>query len=118
MNIKKIRQRRQRRTLRVRGALTSAISSKMRVSVFRSLNHIYAQIIDDKTQQTLASSSSLKIAKGSMDKKAVAKSVGIDLAKKALEAKLDNICFDRGPYLYHGRVKSLAEGLREGGLKI
>ena len=53
-----------------------------------------------------------------MDKKAVAKAVGVDLAKKVLDAKLENLCFDRGSYLYHGRVKSLAEGLREGGLKI
>lgn len=118
MKIKKIQAARRRRALRVRASLSSATSSKNRISVFRSLNHIYAQIIDDSTQKTLASSSSLKMAKNKMDKKAIAKSVGIDLAKKALEAKIDNICFDRGSYLYHGRVKSLAEGLREGGLKI
>ena len=118
MKIKKINKNRNRRAMRVRSSIAPITSSKMRISVFRSLNHIYAQIIDDATQSTIVSSSSLKIAKGKMDKKAVAKFVGIDLAKKALEAKIDNLCFDRGSYLYHGRVKSLAEGLREGGLKI
>ncbi len=117
MKIKKIQQNRKRRAIRVRASLTGT-SPKVRVSVFRSLNHIYAQVIDDATQKTIVASSSLKIAKNKLDKKAVAKLVGIDLAKKVLEANIENICFDRGQYLYHGRVKSLAEGLREGGLKI
>lgn len=104
--------------MRVKRSLLSAIAVKKRISVFRSLNHIYAQIIDDVTHKTIVSSSSLKMKTDKMDKKAIAKSVGIDLAKKALEAKIDDVCFDRGSYLYHGRVKSLAEGLREGGLKI
>lgn len=117
MKIKKIQQKRKRRAIRVRTSLAQA-SSKMRVSVFRSLSHIYVQLINDESQVTVASSSSLKMKKDTSDKKAIAKAVGIDLAKKALEAKVDKACFDRGSYLYHGRVKSLADGLREGGLKI
>ncbi len=118
MKIKKIQAARRQRALRVRASLSSSISPKLRISVFRSLNHIYAQVIDDQTQKTLASASSLQLEKSNKSKKDVAKLVGIELAKKALEAKLENLCFDRGSYLYHGRVKSLADGLREGGLKI
>lgn len=117
MNIKKIQQKRQRRAMRVRAKLVSK-SLKPRVSVFRSLNHIYAQIIDDSKQQTLVSSSSVVLKLEKLDKKAIAKAVGIDLAKKAINANIHDVCFDRGSYLYHGRVLSLAEGLREGGLKL
>lgn len=117
MNKKRIQQKRARRAERVRATLASS-SQRPRVSVFRSSQHIYAQLIDDKAQKTVVSSSSLVIAQDKMDKSATAKAVGVDLAKKALEAKIDKACFDRGSYLYHGRVKSLAEGLREGGLKI
>ncbi len=120
MNIKKIQQKRQRRAMRVRAKLVSK-SLKPRVSVFRSLNHIYAQIIDDSKQATLVSSSSvvLKLDRNEkLDKKSIAKAVGIDLAKKAIDANIHDVCFDRGSYLYHGRVLSLAEGLREGGLKL
>ena len=120
MNIKKIQQKRQRRSMRVRNAL-AAKSIHPRVSVFRSHNHIYAQLIDDSMQKTIVSSSSavLDLNKTEkLDKTAMAKSVGLDLARKALQANVNVACFDRGSYLYHGRVKSLAEGLREGGLKI
>lgn len=115
MNIKKIQQKRHRRAQRVRQSLQTSL---VRVSVFRSLNHIYAQLIDDQTQKTIVAASSLKMKKDKNDKKAVAKLVGVELAKKALDAKIEKACFDRGSYLYHGRVKALAEGLREGGLKI
>ncbi|HSW76724.1 MAG TPA: 50S ribosomal protein L18 [Candidatus Saccharimonadales bacterium] len=120
MNIKKIQQKRQRRAMRVRNAL-AAKSVHPRVSVFRSNNHIYAQLIDDSMQKTIVASSSavLDVKKTEkLDKTAIAKSVGLDLARKALQANVNVACFDRGSYLYHGRVKSLAEGLREGGLKI
>jgi large subunit ribosomal protein L18 len=121
VNIKKIQQKRQRRAMRVRNALR-AKSVHPRVSVFRSHNHIYAQLIDDSMQKTIVASSSavlaLKTKTEKLDKTAIAKSVGLDLARKALEANVNVACFDRGSYLYHGRVKSLAEGLREGGLKI
>jgi len=115
LKIKKIHHARKRRAKRVRRSLSL---SHMRVSVFRSLNNIYAQLIDDESQKTVASITSLKFEKKQLDKKAVAKQVGVDLAKKALSLDIDKACFDRGHYLYHGRIKSLAEGLREGGLKI
>lgn len=118
MKLKKIQHGRKQRAARVRRSVINA-SDKMRVSVFRSLTNIYAQLIDDKNQKTIISSTSLKVEnKKNLDKKEVAKLVGIDLAKKALAAKVEEACFDRGRYLYHGRVKSLAEGLREGGLRI
>lgn len=114
---KRIEQKRKRRAERVRSSINFT-SSRVRVSVFRSLKHICAQLIDDQGQKTIAMSTSLQIGKNDLDKKGVAKLVGLDLAKKALEANINEACFDRGHYLYHGRVKSLAEGLREGGLKI
>ena len=93
-------------------------ADRPRVSVYRSLNHIYAQLIDDTTGNTLASASSrvAKDIKG--DKKAIAHAVGLILAKTAQEKGVQTVCFDRGRFLYHGRVKALAEGLREGGLTI
>ena len=90
-----------------------------RLFVFRSNQHIYAQLVDDETAKILMSASDkdLKPAKG--EKKAdVAKSVGKLIAKKALEAKIENIIFDRGGFLFHGRIKAVAEGAREGGLKF
>jgi large subunit ribosomal protein L18 len=110
-------QRKKRRTLRVRNKV-KAHSSLPRVSVFKSLNQIYVQIIDDNAHKTVANSSSLTLKKSTGDKKAVAKAVGLDLAKKAKAAGIESACFDRGPFKYHGRVKALADGLREGGLKI
>lgn len=91
-----------------------------RLSVFRSNKEIYAQIIDDVSGTTLASASSrdkdLSKAKGT--KSDLAGEVGKTLAKKALAAGVETVAFDRGGYQYHGRVKSLAEGAREGGLKF
>jgi large subunit ribosomal protein L18 len=121
VNSKKLRQQRARRTLRVRNALTSK-TTRVRVSVFRSHKNISAQIIDDSAHKTLVASSSLTLNQDSqkekLDKTAMAKAVGLDLAKKALQANILQVCFDRGSYLYHGRVKALAEGLREGGLQL
>ena len=117
MSIKrKSKQRTQRRTARVRSRLT--LNGLPRVSVFRSLNHLYAQVIDDAQHATVASCSSLELDKVAGDKKAVAKAIGVELAKRALSKGVQKAAFDRGSYLYHGRVKALAEGLREGGLKI
>ncbi len=113
--LRKIRNQVRRRTLRVRARLSA---SSPRVSVFRSLNHIYAQVIDDAQHKTLASASSLDVAKVKGSKKDVAHNVGLELAKKALSQGIAQVTFDRGPFLYHGRVKSLAEGLRAGGLKV
>lgn len=114
---KKTIQSAKRRANRVRAAI-KLHSDLLRVSVFRSLNHIYAQIIDDSAGKTIASCSSIDLKKASGDKKAVAHIVGLELAKKAKEQGITAAVFDRGSFLYHGRVKSLAEGLREGGLKI
>lgn len=88
-----------------------------RLSVFRSAKHIYAQIIDDVNEVTMHSSSSLKLdLKGSSTERA--RKVGESLAKKALDKKINKIVFDRGGFIYHGRIKALAEGLRETGLKF
>lgn len=90
-----------------------------RLNVFRSLNHIYAQIIDDKKGVTIAAASSMdKEFEGSGSNKEAAKKVGQAIAKKALEKGIENVVFDRGGYVYHGRIKELAEGAREGGLKF
>ncbi len=89
-----------------------------RVSVFKSLNHIYAQLIDDAKHATLASCSTLELTKLKGDKKAQAHAIGLELAKRAQGLGVKEVIFDRGHFLYHGRLKSLAEGLREGGLKV
>lgn len=109
--------RRTRIQLRIRKKITGT-AERPRVAVFRSNNQIYAQIIDDVAGKTLASSSSLEFAKAKAPKSELAAQVGKALAEKALAAKIENVVFDRGGYLYHGRVKALAEGAREGGLKF
>lgn len=114
---KRDRIRAKRRALRVRGHVKQS-ATLPRVSIFRSLNHIYAQIIDDNVHTTLTSCSSIELKDASGDKKAVALAVGKELAKRAQEKGIDAAAFDRGKFLYHGRVQALAEGLREGGLKI
>jgi large subunit ribosomal protein L18 len=114
---KKIKLRAQRRAFRVKNRLESW-GQKPRVSVFRSLKHIYAQIIDDSGHVTLASFSSLSLKDNEGDKKAIAKKVGIELGKLAASKAIKDVFFDRGRYLYHGRVRALADGLREGGLNF
>lgn len=93
----------------------SGVADKPRLSVFRSNKEIYCQLIDDVNGVTLASASS-KGMKVAGTKIAVAAEVGKLLASKATAAGISNVVFDRGGYLYHGRVKSLADGAREGGL--
>lgn len=105
-----------RRAVRTRVKLRSA--DRPRVSVFRSANHIYGQVIDDVKHVTVASYSSMENKALSGDKKVVARAVGIELAKRAIAKGVTAIVFDRGPFLYHGRVRELAEGLREGGLSF
>jgi large subunit ribosomal protein L18 len=95
-------------------------TERPRLSVFRSTNHIYAQIIDDVNGATLISASTVdkdvKVSNGgNID---AAKAVGALLAKRALEKKIDKVVFDRGGFLYHGRVKALAEAAREAGLQF
>ena len=110
---------RQRRHLRVRMNIAGT-ASLPRLNVYRSNKHIYAQIIDDEKGVTLVSASSndkeLKLANGSNIE--AAKQVGAFVAKRALEQSITAVVFDRGGYLYHGRVQALAEGAREAGLKF
>jgi len=113
---RKIKQRKKRRTLRIRKRVYG--KKFPRVSVFRSLKHIYAQLIDDMEQKTLASCSTLECKELKGDKKAIAHSIGLKLSEKIKKLGITEVIFDRGPYLYHGRVKALAEGLREGNIKI
>ena len=110
---------RQKRHLRIRQTLVGT-EDRPRLNVFRSNTNIYAQVIDDKSGKTLCSASSLdkdlKLKNGSNIE--AAKVVGAAIAKKALALKLESVVFDRGGYLYHGRVKALAEAAREAGLKF
>ncbi len=99
---------------KIRSRVTGT-TAKPRLSVFRSNKQIYAQLIDDANGSTLASASSRSIS-DKVNKVEIAKIVGKSLAEKALAAGITTCVFDRGGYLYHGRVKSLAEGAREGGL--
>ena len=109
---------RQKRHLRVRNHV-SGTAERPRLNVFRSLAHIYAQIIDDEKGTTLAAASSLdKDFKGKGGNIAAAKAVGTAIAKKALEKGISEVVFDRGGYIYHGRVAALAQAARDGGLKF
>ena len=109
---------RKKRHKRVRGKIAGT-SERPRLNVFRSGKHIYAQIIDDTKGVTLCSASSLeKDFKGSGSNKDGAQKVGKHVAERAVKSGIENVVFDRGGYLYHGRVKELAEAAREGGLKF
>ena len=105
-----------RRTERVRKKVRH--KGIARISVFRSANHLYAQLIDDSQHKTLASCSTLELKNLTGDKTAVAQALGKEFAQRALKAGVNAAIFDRGGFLYHGRVKALAEGIREGGLQI
>jgi large subunit ribosomal protein L18 len=107
-------QLRQRRHRRVRKRVVGT-PERPRLAVFRSNRHVYAQVIDDTAGRTLAAASTLKDAQGD-DPKARAKAVGAALAKRAKEAGVSQVSFDRGGFLYHGRIQAVAEGAREGGL--
>lgn len=114
--IRKNKQRRARRAQRVRDKFKESVLP--RISIYRSITHIYAQLIDDQAGKTLASCSSLILKDVSGDKKAHAYAVGKELAEKAKQVGVESAVFDRGRFKYHGRVKALAEGLREGGLQV
>lgn len=106
------------RHTRVRGKI-SGTAQRPRLNVFRSSKNIYAQLIDDVNGVTLAAASSLeKGFEGQGGNKEAARKVGEMIAKKAADKGITEAVFDRGGYLYHGRVKELAEGAREGGLKF
>ncbi|MEM5565287.1 50S ribosomal protein L18 [Psychroserpens sp. AS72] len=109
--------------LRIKSRIRKVVSgteARPRLAVFRSNKEIYAQVVDDVTGKTLAAASSrdkdVVSAKGTKSEKAAL--VGKAVAEKAIKAGINTISFDRGGYQYHGRVKSLAEGAREGGLKF
>ena len=108
-------QRRIKIKYRVRNKI-SGTAARPRMSVFRSNKQIYVQIINDETVTTLAAASSLGME--AMPKKEQAAKVGEAIAKKALEAGIETVVFDRNGYLYHGRVKEVADGARNGGLKF
>lgn len=107
-----------RRHERVRKNI-SGTAQRPRLNVYRSLNHIYAQVIDDEKGVTLVAASSMdKDFEGYGGNVEAAKKVGAKVAEKALAAGIKQVVFDRGGYVYHGRVAALAEGAREGGLEF
>ena len=111
-------QRRYKIKARIRGKI-SGTAERPRLDVFRSAKHIYAQVIDDEQGVTLASASSMdkdfNAYGGNID---AAKKVGENVAKKCLEKGITEVVYDRGGFVYHGRVQALAEGAREAGLKL
>jgi len=113
----KKQEKRLRRHRRVRAKIQGT-SKVPRLCVFRSHQHIYAQLIDDEKGKTIMVVSSREFKKSKKTKADKAKEVGKLIAKKALEKKIEKVVFDRGGYKYHGRVKAVAEGTREGGLKF
>ena len=111
------RRQRIKRHNRVRGKI-SGTAERPRLSVFRSEKNIYAQIIDDVAGNTLVAASSVEKDFGPGSNKEAARKVGKLVAERALAKGIEEVVFDRGGYIYHGRVKELAEGAREGGLKF
>ena len=111
-----------RRTAKVRRGIRRSAAGRARLSVFRSSKHIYAQVIDDMKGETLASASTLEKAMRESLKSganiAAAKAVGKLVAERAAAKGVKDVVFDRGGYLYHGRVKALADAARESGLKF
>ena len=108
----------QKRHKRVRGKV-SGTAARPRLSVFRSLQHIYAQLVDDEKSVTLAAASSVEKDFGGYGGNIeAAKKVGALIAARAKEIEIDQVVFDRGGNIYHGRVQALAEAAREGGLKF
>ena len=109
------------RRLRIKKGIRKTLegtSARPRLSVFRSNKVIYAQIIDDASGHTLTSSSSVELDKKGGVNLTISKSVGMKVAEKAVASGIKEIVFDRNGYLYHGNIKALAEGAREGGLKF
>ena len=117
-----VKDRGTRRTGRVRRTIRRAAGTRARLSVFRSSEHIYAQVIDDEKGETLAAASSVeKETRASLKTGAnvdAAKAVGKLVAERALDKGVKDVIFDRGGYRYHGRVKAVAEAAREGGLNF
>jgi len=118
----KLKKQIERRTARVRRAIKAAAGTRLRLSVFRSSKHIYAQIIDDLKGETLAAASTMEKTMRGDGKKGTnveaAKAVGKLIAERAKEKGINDVVFDRGGYLFHGRIKALADAAREGGLNF
>lgn len=118
MNRENRQSKRKRRRIRVRAKISGALK-RPRMSIFRSANHIYVQLIDDEKGVTLISADDRELeVKDIKGKTNIAFEVGKLIAKKAQDKKIKTVVFDRGGYKYHGRIKSLAEGAREGGLEF
>ncbi len=118
MSVVTTRQARERRHRRIRGKVAGT-AVRPRLAVFRSNKGIFAQLIDDESGRTIAGASWLGLKKSFKGNKSEqAAEVGKTLAEAAKQAGIEAVVFDRGGYLYHGRVKALAEGAREGGLKF
>jgi|TARA_B110000263_G_C14965919_1_gene354791 large subunit ribosomal protein L18 len=109
-----------KRKLRNRKKLRKVNNNRYRISVFKSLNNLFIQIIDDKNRKTLVSASSIEkeIKKNKVKKIEKSSLIGEILAKRAKEKNINNVYFDRGEYKYHGRIKVFAETLRKNGLKF
>lgn len=108
-------ERRYKRHLRVRNRITGD-AERPRLVVFRSLKHIYAQLVDDSTGRTIATVSDLNIGEGKKGERAA--EVGKKIAERAKSAGISRVVFDRAGYRYHGRIKAVADGAREGGLEF
>ncbi len=105
-----------KKKLRIRKKIAGS-AERPRLCIFKSAKHIYASLIDDTTGKTLLALSSLNV-KDELAGIEMAKKVGVEIAKKALSEKISSVVFDRNGFIYHGRVKSLADGAREGGLNF
>jgi large subunit ribosomal protein L18 len=116
----KLKNQAERRTARVRRSIKATAGERLRLSVFRSSKHIYAQVIDDRKGETIAQASSMeKDMRGSLKTGAdieAAKAVGKMVAERAAAKGIKDVVFDRGGYIFHGRIKALADAAREGGL--
>ena len=108
---------RQRIHARIRQKL-SGTAERPRLNVYRSLNHIYAQVVDDRKGETIVSASTLALKAKTGGNVAAAKEIGKVIAERAVEKGIKRVVFDRGGYLYHGRIKALADAAREAGLEF
>ncbi len=115
MSVKQIKK--QRRQVKIRAKIHGT-QERPRLCVFRSINHIYAQLINDDKAKVLLSVSDKDVKAGKKPKVEIAKEVGKVIAKKAIENKIETVVFDRAGFIFHGRVKAVADGAREGGLKF
>jgi large subunit ribosomal protein L18 len=116
-----IKNRKKYRRFRIKQRIRKTLNGtpdRPRMSVFRSNKEIYVQLIDDLNSKTIVAASSKTLTDEKGNKSDMAKKVGTDVAKKALDAGINTVVFDRNGYLYHGRVKALAEAARKGGLKF